>query len=424
MGILGLTHDDHGSALQRLPVAIKLAIGRGPDETKGRKHPERLDHFIFCTRNKRGSDVVWDEDAGITEQLKKLYGENPREVEIVFLDDQIDNIFRTSLAWWKATECYCRGDIVQIEGNFAMQAIRRTEKHPEGEPWPGPYKYSAGEKKGQPVEPCGDGCPDIERGDCKPSADAYFVFAKLPMLGAVCRLHTTSYRSIRNIHAGLQQIRTITGGRLAGIPIRLKVDPEKISYEDRDGKKKNSTAHILSLVFTAEDMQKLIGGAREHAQLFEQGRKYLGSGRVEIVEDEEPARALDIAPEFYHQEEDEQNGEGHGRAGMAPPKAFIPPPEEVADRAQIHKLCEAKGINYAGEMSLLGQFKGRLGELVTKLESEEKSAGATEQREAVSDRTASQPQTSGTGPKIQTAKKQAPPPPEPKQAPAAPYLDF
>ena len=39
---------------------------------------------------------------------------------------------------------------------------------------------STGRRKGQPVEPCGDGCPDLERGDRKPSGDLYFILEKFP----------------------------------------------------------------------------------------------------------------------------------------------------------------------------------------------------------------------------------------------------
>jgi hypothetical protein len=52
-----------------------------------------------------------------------------------------------------------------------MHATRKTSKHPEGEAWPGNYRYVDGPTKGQPVEPCGDGCPDLERGACRPSGD-------------------------------------------------------------------------------------------------------------------------------------------------------------------------------------------------------------------------------------------------------------
>src|SRR5437588_8856078 len=114
-------------------------------------------------------------------------------------------------AFWTQTGCKCHGELVQIANSDGlrseMQATRRTQKHPEGEPWPGNYKYTDGVKKGQPVEPCGDGCPDLERGDCRPSGDLYFMLEKFPRLGAICRVHTSSYRSIRSLSNGLMQIR-------------------------------------------------------------------------------------------------------------------------------------------------------------------------------------------------------------------------
>ena len=30
MGVLGLTHDENGAALEKLPVTIKVAVGEGP----------------------------------------------------------------------------------------------------------------------------------------------------------------------------------------------------------------------------------------------------------------------------------------------------------------------------------------------------------------------------------------------------------
>jgi len=50
--------------------------------------------------------------------------------------------------------------------------------YPEAEEWPRNCKHADGPKNGRPVEPCGDGCPDLERGDCKPSGDLYFILEK------------------------------------------------------------------------------------------------------------------------------------------------------------------------------------------------------------------------------------------------------
>jgi hypothetical protein len=293
MGILGVTNDERGLSMQRLPVTTKVSIGTPPNANK--KYPSRLDHFQFLEKAMVDGEGVWVPDAAVTAAMVAEYGEKPTQIGIILLDDDPEKVFKTSLAWWKATEWHCRGSLVQIEdGRFAMQAERRTQKHLEGEPWPGNYKYADGTLKGQSCAPCGEGCPDLEEGKCKPSGDLYFILEKFPRLGGVCRIHTTSWRSIRNISNGLQQIRSLLGGRLAGIRCALRVAPEKIVYEG-DGGKKSSTGYILSIDLSAEDLPKLIGKATEFARLVADTKKMLG-GTV-IVEEED--NAAEIAAEFY-----------------------------------------------------------------------------------------------------------------------------
>jgi len=81
MGILGLTHDDNGGALEKLPVRIKVAIGEGPEPGSQNGHPRRLDHFVFKRKTLRGQDVVWEP----APEIAKLYGEKPTELGIIFL---------------------------------------------------------------------------------------------------------------------------------------------------------------------------------------------------------------------------------------------------------------------------------------------------------------------------------------------------
>jgi len=91
--------------------------------------------------------------------------------ELDFFFDHVDqrpaypeNLPDAKFAWLSVTtgEMKCYGD--------GVYAIRSTPKHPEGEPWPGRYRYGndAGNLAGQPCKPCGDGCPDLEDGRCKP----------------------------------------------------------------------------------------------------------------------------------------------------------------------------------------------------------------------------------------------------------------
>ena len=301
MGILGLTHDENGSALEKLPVTIKVAIGEGPEPGNGNSHPRRLDHFVFKRKTLRGQDVVWVPAPDIS----KAHGEKPTELGIIFLNDEPREVFRTQYAWWTPTGCKCHGELVQIADEdgirFEMQATRRTQKHPEGEPWPSNYKYIEGPRKGQQVEPCGDGCQDLERGECKPSGDLYFILEKFPTFGAICRLHTSSYRSIRNLSNGLMQIRRLNGGRLTGIKAILKASPEKISYSDRNGTRHTSVAYILSLEIAGTDLRALVAKMTEPARLLSEGRPTidLSRGVQYVVREIDAERANEISGEFY-----------------------------------------------------------------------------------------------------------------------------
>jgi hypothetical protein len=127
------------------------------------------------------------------------------------------------------------------------------------------------------------------------------VLADFPRLGSVCRIHTCSYRSIRQIHSSLQEIQTFTGGRLAGITAKLTVRPEEATYFDRKEKrKKTSSIWALSLEVEGDDMRKLIANLTENARLFAETRKLLGSSDkgLEVVE-EEQEQAPEVAAEFY-----------------------------------------------------------------------------------------------------------------------------
>jgi hypothetical protein len=269
--IIGVTHDQDGRVVQRLSVSTKVSIGLPPNGD--RNYPTKLDHFVFLRKKKSANRVGWEVDPELTEH----YGDECRELHIMLIDDDIENVFPSSYAWWTATERKCWGD--------GTSATRRTAEKPGGQPW----------------TQCGSGCPELSSGQCKPGGDLRFVLADFPRLGSVCRIHTCSYRSIRQIHSALQEIQTFTGGRLAGITAKLTVRPEEATYFDRKEKrKKTSSIWALSLEVEGDDMRKLIANLTENARLFAETRKLLGSGGkvLEVVEDEQE-QAPEVAVEFY-----------------------------------------------------------------------------------------------------------------------------
>jgi len=360
MGILGLTHDENGAALEKLPVTIKVAIGEGPEPGNANGHPRKLDHFVFKRKSLRGQDVVWEPALDIA----KAHGEKPTELGIIFLNDDPREVFRTEYALWTPGGCKCHGDLVQIanggELRYEMRATRRTQKHPEGESWPGTYKYINGPKKGQAVEPCGDGCLDLERGDCRPSGDLYFILEKFPTLGAICRLHTSSYRSIRNLSNGLMQIRRLNRSRLTGIKAILKASPEKVTYSDRDGTRHTSVAYILSLEIGATDLRTLVANMTEPARLLSEGRPTIDLSRAVqySVREAEIDRAEEISGEFY------PNIRG---AAAETVDLAIGQREKDEQLARICELTRRLGFNEAKTRMLIGQSAGQLSGLERKL---------------------------------------------------------
>ena len=272
--IVGITCEKDGSVIQRLPVNTKVAIGIGPSGDKN--YPEKVDAFLFLKRGPGGTEWVKDEKlmAHYAPKCKHGFGETCpdccRSVNILFLDDDIEHILPNEYAWWSKTNKKCWGD--------GLKATRRNNQFPDGAPW----------------SPCGEACPDLQEKRCKPSADLYFLLADFPSLGSVCRLHTSSARSIKNLFGGLNQIAAITDGKLAGVPIPLQVSWEKTSYTGKDGKDHPTEVPILGF---KTNIIELIENIDKMAQLFSAVRKALGAGRAVVVEPE-VEKAAEISGEF------------------------------------------------------------------------------------------------------------------------------
>jgi Recombination directionality factor-like len=321
MPIIGVTHSKDGQTIIRRSVMTKVAIGRGPDQKSN--YPQKLDHFIFL-RKQAGDDktVEWvDDEAKIKHYQKLAGGEDPTEITIILLDDEIDHIFRTEFAWWKQSGKACSGD--------GEKAVRDD----------------------QPYGPCANSgkCEQYENGDCKPSADLYFMLADFPSLGTVCRLHTSSYQSIRELYSALVDLRSMMGGRLFGLPVKLFVRPEKNVYQDSKGNKKTGTKYILGLELRAESLPGMLESVTQSAQVFADLKKIMGGRRLELIEDDRE-RAPEIAAEFHQIEP--ANG---------PAAAQLP--ATVGGQAEIqafHDLAEKKGLNRAARHMLLGKHEGNL----------------------------------------------------------------
>jgi len=363
MGILGLTHDENGSPLEKLPVTIKVAIGEGPTPDDENSSPRALFHFVFKRRTLRGQLVFWEPAPDIAE----VFGDKPAELAVIFLHDDPREVCPSEYALWTRKGRLCHGELVQIaNGNaprYEMQAIRRTTEHPEGEPWPGNYRYVAGPMEGQPIEGCGEGCPELESGKCGPSADVYFILEKFPSLGAICRLHTGSKTSVPNLSNAVAQLHSWNGGRLKWVKAILKVRPELRWHPGQFGEWESSAVPILSLEIGGTTLDSLGDKMNEPAKhLIEAQSASAGKQRGPfVVRESEVERAPEIADEFYPQNRnllDEQTGaniQSHGNVELC---------------ARICEVARMLGHNAAKTKMLVGQWRLDLVGLERKLQHE------------------------------------------------------
>jgi hypothetical protein len=363
MGILGLTHDENGSALEKLPVTIKVAIGEGPAPDDENGSPRALFHFVFKRRTVRGQTVYWESAPDIAQ----VFGDKPTELAVIFLHDDPREVCPSEYALWTRKGRLCHGELVQIaNGNaprYEMQAIRRTTEHPEGESWPGNHEYVDGPMKGQPIEGCGEGCPELESGKCGPSADIYFILEKLPSLGAICRLHTGSKTSVPNLSNAVAQLHSWNGGRLKWVRAILKVRPELRWHPGEFGEWESSVVPILSLEIGGTSLKSLGTDTAEPARLLTEAQPALARERPLpfVVRENEVERAQEIADEFYPRNRnllEEQTG------------ATIQSPGNAELCATICELARLLGYNAAKTRMLVGQSRLDLVGLERKLQHE------------------------------------------------------
>lgn len=359
--IVGVTHNEDSSPIVRLTVAFKVSIGK-PVGAGGSAHPSKLDHFRILYKG--GTTGEWTEDVPFTEKLRTTYmpevntdnGKRRlplREFDIVFLSDDIDEIFKTEYAWWSASEKKCSGN-----GMTAMRSL--TAMTPEQR------KDYDGDGRWGEWTPCGPGCPELDGGKCKPSGQLFFMFKDRPVIGSVASYTTTSYETVRRIHSSLNQIQNITGGRLKGIPFKLVVRPGRTRFE-QNGQVKTSTAYFVNVEFRQGDYADIVPSLLKHSVQYDKAISSQRRMLAEHVDDDtepviieaqdEKQQAQDMTSEFYPENRTET-----GTGSTVTVAAEEPSAGE--DMKAIDAICSSVGLNDAQKTTLLQCHKGDIAEVI------------------------------------------------------------
>lgn len=209
-----------------LPERGKIKIGEKGKMITSRsgnefQPPVKLDHFRVTTLE-RGPDGNFKLDEDVHGNL----GEKPTEIPVRLLyDDPVLN-FPTRLACYVGRKLWCSGD-----GETAMRLDNDTNT------------YKACEC------PCPRSDPAYQGKDrCKMNGSLSVLIDGARGVGGVHKFRTTSYNSITGILSTMALLKSLTGGPLANIPLKLVVGPKQVTSPDG----KQQTVYIVGLDFDGD----------------------------------------------------------------------------------------------------------------------------------------------------------------------------
>jgi hypothetical protein len=190
-----------------------------------------LDHFVVTTMQRDAAGRMLPD----LELMRKLapQGGKLKELPVMLLYNDPDINFQTRYACYTGNRLWCCGD-----GEGAQRL---------GEDG----KYQA--------IPCP--CLRLEanyggKDRCKPNGTLQVLLQGVDRIGGVWKFRTTSWNSVNSIMSSLKLIQAITGGVLAGIPLKLVLSPKTVTVP---GTGQNMIIYVVSLEFpgTEQELAKI-----------------------------------------------------------------------------------------------------------------------------------------------------------------------
>ena len=188
------------SDVRRLPRLGKIHLGIKKTNSKGIEYPTAVDYFV------------------VPDEVAKVYGEKPRELDIVLPSENPDIFFPQ---WYKRYS-YGKGLICKGDG------VTATVRDEDG---------------GMTEITCNpETCPYYQKGECKPVANLLFVLPKVEGFG-VYQVDTSSVNNIININSEIALLKGILG-RISNVPLKLTREVAEVIQGGK--RRKIALVHIRS----------------------------------------------------------------------------------------------------------------------------------------------------------------------------------
>lgn len=175
---------------RRLPRLGIIRLGIKVKNEKGKEYPRETDYFV-CP-----------------EEVRKVYGEQPKELEVMIPINDLESVFPTAYKFYGSS----RGLKCQGNGEIAYRVNDQTKEMDEVQ--------------------CP--CQLLEEGKCKQSANLMVMIPKVSV-GGIYQVRTSSFNSIIDLSSGLDYVAALLG-RFAMVPLKLR----RVKTETHhDGKKQS-----------------------------------------------------------------------------------------------------------------------------------------------------------------------------------------
>ena len=299
-------------------------------------YPRKNNFFLFTRKVqlKSGADhyePAWD--------VMESHGERPTAIPVVFLDD---DPFNGEYAMWAASEMKCHGDGIDALRVLSMASTNEEKALAE-----------EAKKKGERFFPIVDGCwtkncpysKPTMKGDkelpsaCKPSLDLKFQLAHSLRIGGTSYFHSSGIKSIQQTFSAIERIRSITRGRIAGIPLIMSMSSYKTNHNGQ-----SAVQYGVSFEFRAEDAANI-----QQALLSQAFAAQVEPPRPRLIEAGEegsgpsPITAAELAAEFYPVSDEDETGEPGVVTEAPQPKAATATQaktQSVAEKLAAEKVAQ------------------------------------------------------------------------------------
>jgi hypothetical protein len=242
---------DAAPSLVRPQVGLMLSCGEAPTSARG--YPKKLDYI----RPKPGALGQFTENA---ERFTEVYGERPREIDIVFVSDRIADVLDVRPKVWGTggLKAVGKDNLAALPGDEFEQAVRAYDweltTFPDDSPEPGSYTVAGRDDKA------------VTKLNLKVYGTLRVSIPKVTGLMMLAEVSTTSLRTISNWHNAIELATRITGGVLVGIPFKLILRPARTRYFDKKEKKRRSSEFqewTLESVHTLDELYEIAGKRRQ-----------------------------------------------------------------------------------------------------------------------------------------------------------------